>query len=73
MSIHSFPIVFAYPEFGFFGGPPELQTTGGTSASAPIVASFIAAINDARIAAGKGPVGWINPAVSPFVQYAASE
>ncbi len=36
---------------------------GGTSASAPIFASLIAAINDARIAVGKGPVGWINPAV----------
>lgn len=37
---------------------------GGTSASAPVVAALIAAVNDARIARGKGPVGWINPAVS---------
>ncbi|KAJ7808123.1 hypothetical protein B0H14DRAFT_3482637 [Mycena olivaceomarginata] len=29
----------------------------GTSASAPIFASLIAAVNDARLAAGKGPVG----------------
>lgn len=41
----------------------QFVRTGGTSASAPIFASFIAAINDARIAAGKGPVGFINPAV----------
>ena len=55
------PIVFAYSSM--FGGAPTLQTTFGTSASAPIVASFITAVNDARLAAGKGPVGWINPAV----------
>jgi hypothetical protein len=29
----------------------------GTSASAPIFASLIAAVNDTRLAAGKGPVG----------------
>ncbi|KAJ8481461.1 hypothetical protein ONZ51_g5989 [Trametes cubensis] len=38
-------------------------TTGGTSASAPIFAAMITAVNDARIAAGKSPVGWINPAL----------
>ncbi|KAF8964250.1 subtilisin-like protein [Flammula alnicola] len=32
----------------------------GTSASAPVVASMITLINDARIASGKGPVGFIN-------------
>ena len=41
----------------------QFVLTGGTSASAPIFASFVAAINDARLAAGKGPVGFINPAV----------
>ena len=50
-----FPTVVA--EFG------EFFLSGGTSASAPIFASFVAAINDARLAAGKGVVGWINPAV----------
>ena len=38
--------------------------SGGTSASTPIVAAMIAAVNDARLAAGKSPVGFINPAVS---------
>ena len=38
----------------------------GTSGSAPIVASFIAAVNDARLAVGKKPVGWINPAVRRY-------
>jgi len=35
----------------------------GTSASAPVVASIITLINDARIAKGKGPVGFINPTI----------
>ncbi|KAK1990611.1 Pro-kumamolisin [Colletotrichum falcatum] len=33
----------------------------GTSASAPVVGSIINLINEKRIAAGKGPVGFINP------------
>ena len=37
--------------------------SGGTSASAPIFAAVVAAVNDARLAAGKSPVGFINPAV----------
>ena len=41
----------------------EFFLSGGTSASAPIFASMIAAVNDARIAAHKSLVGWINPAV----------
>ncbi|EIM82805.1 uncharacterized protein STEHIDRAFT_149190 [Stereum hirsutum FP-91666 SS1] len=46
---------------------PDLSANGylvfGTSASSPVVGSIIALINDARIAAGKGPVGFINPAI----------
>lgn len=34
---------------------------GGTSASAPIFASVIAMLDDELIAAGKGPLGWLNP------------
>ncbi|KAI0630312.1 subtilisin-like protein [Trametes polyzona] len=37
--------------------------SGGTSASAPIFAAMLTAVNDARIAAGKSPVGWINPMI----------
>ncbi|KAI1796826.1 subtilisin-like protein [Ganoderma leucocontextum] len=37
--------------------------SGGTSASTPIFAAMVAAVNDARLALGKGPVGWINPAL----------
>lgn len=33
----------------------------GTSASAPIVAGIVALVNDALIAEGKPPMGWLNP------------
>ena len=39
----------------------EFFSNGGTSASAPIFASIVNLINEERIAAGKGPVGFINP------------
>ena len=39
----------------------------GTSASAPVVASMITLINDARITAGKNSVGFINPIVCFFL------
>ncbi|KNZ59480.1 uncharacterized protein VP01_1722g3 [Puccinia sorghi] len=35
----------------------------GTSASAPVVASMLAMINDARTKLGKKPIGFINPAL----------
>ncbi|KAM0791633.1 hypothetical protein ACM66B_006071 [Microbotryomycetes sp. NB124-2] len=35
----------------------------GTSASAPVVGSMLSSVNDARLAAGKGPIGFINPAL----------
>jgi hypothetical protein len=35
----------------------------GTSASAPVVAGMLSNINAVRIAAGKGSVGWVNPAL----------
>ncbi|KAF7346770.1 Subtilisin-like protein [Mycena sanguinolenta] len=59
----------AYPDVAANGWPlviaqgGEFTLSGGTSASAPIFASVVAAINDARIAAGKSPVGFINPAL----------
>ncbi|KAF2721829.1 subtilisin-like protein [Polychaeton citri CBS 116435] len=34
---------------------------GGTSASAPIVAGVITLLNEERLAAGKGPIGFLNP------------
>ena len=49
----------------------EFERVYGTSASAPVVASLITLINDARIAQRKKPVGFINPAVcfSPFYMW----
>jgi hypothetical protein len=41
-------------------------TESGTSASAPVVAAFFSNINAARIAAGKGPIGWVNPALYKY-------
>ena len=39
----------------------EGLAVGGTSASTPIVASLVVLLNEARIAAGKGPIGFLNP------------
>lgn len=36
-------------------------SVGGTSASAPVFASIIALLNNARLAAGKTPLGFLNP------------
>lgn len=34
---------------------------GGTSASAPIVASIVTLLNEERLRVGKGPLGFVNP------------
>ena len=36
---------------------------GGTSASSPTFAGIVALLNDARIAAGKPPLGFLNPLI----------
>ena len=45
----------------FVGGMGYIVS--GTSASAPVMAGLLSNINAARIAAGKGSVGWVNPAL----------
>jgi hypothetical protein len=45
----------------YIGG--TLTPLSGTSASAPVFAGMLSNINAARIAAGKGSMGWANPAV----------
>ncbi|KZT61098.1 hypothetical protein CALCODRAFT_447953, partial [Calocera cornea HHB12733] len=35
----------------------------GTSASSPVFGSIITLVNDARLAAGKGPIGFLNPSL----------
>ena len=39
----------------------QTLAVGGTSASAPIVASIVTLLNERRLAAGKGPIGFLNP------------
>ncbi|KAJ7657918.1 peptidase S8/S53 domain-containing protein [Mycena polygramma] len=41
----------------------NFTTAAGTSAAPPVIGAMITLINDARLAAGKSPVGFINPAI----------
>ncbi|KAJ6489762.1 subtilisin-like protein [Mycena sanguinolenta] len=41
----------------------EFTLDSGTSGATPTVASIITLVNDARLAAGKSPVGFINPTI----------
>ncbi|EKM58673.1 uncharacterized protein PHACADRAFT_89753 [Phanerochaete carnosa HHB-10118-sp] len=57
----------AYPDVAAIGVNVEIvvngqaETVDGTSCASPIFASTIALINDALIAAGKSPLGFLNP------------
>ena len=44
----------------------KLKTLCGTSASAPVFAGMVSLVNAARQAAGKSPLGWLNPALYAF-------
>lgn len=57
----AFPDVSAnsWPTATVLRGVPYMN--GGTSAATPIFASIIHLINGARIQAGKGPIGFLNP------------
>ncbi|GBE84917.1 subtilisin-like protein [Sparassis latifolia] len=48
----------------------EYYMVYGTSASSPVTAAILTAINDARFAVGKKSIGFINPAIytEPFMQ-----
>jgi len=39
------------------------RSVGGTSAATPTFASIVSLLNDARIASGKPPLGFLNPLV----------
>jgi len=41
----------------------QTYASGGTSASTPIVAAVISRINEERMNAGKGPIGFLNPSL----------
>lgn len=61
----------AYPDVAALGGQKApycinaalgmFQGVAGTSASCPVVAGVFALLNDARLAAGKPPLGFLNP------------
>jgi len=61
------PLGRAYPDVSaqsdnfiiFYQGGPAL--IGGTSASAPTFAGMVTLLNDAQLAAGKPPLGFLNP------------
>ncbi|OBZ72772.1 Aorsin [Grifola frondosa] len=59
----------AYPDIALNGAKYLTAVLGdwypiyGTSASTPASAAILSAINDARLAAGKGPIGFINPII----------
>lgn len=57
-----YPDVAALAQFGIplctYGG---CSGSGGTSASAPTVAGLLTLVNDARLAGGKPPLGFVNP------------
>jgi subtilase family serine protease len=40
-----------------------LEPVSGTSASTPVIAGMVSLVNSQRIRIGKGPVGWLNPAL----------
>ena len=58
-----------YPDVAFAGAKFIVRIGGkfygisGTSASTPGVAGMFSNINAARMAIGKGSIGWVNPAL----------
>ncbi|KAF9464191.1 Pro-kumamolisin, activation domain-containing protein [Collybia nuda] len=62
-TVRAFPDLSANGANYVIGINGEFGLVFGTSASSPVVGSLITLVNDARIAAGKKPVGFINPAI----------
>lgn len=62
-NVRAFPDLSANGANYVIGIDGEFGLVFGTSASAPTTASMFTMINDARIAVGKRPVGFINPAI----------
>ncbi|KAI0663745.1 subtilisin-like protein [Cubamyces menziesii] len=70
----------AYPDLSANGANYVVAINGeyelvyGTSASSPVTASILSAVNDARLAIGKKPIGFINPTIySPAFQHAFND
>lgn len=49
----------------------QFELVYGTSCSSPVSGAIFTMINDARLAAGKGPIGFINPTVCPYLDFDA--
>ncbi|RDB14895.1 Aorsin [Hypsizygus marmoreus] len=62
-TVRGFPDLSANGANYVIGIDGEFGLVFGTSASSPVVGSLVTLVNDARIAAGKSPVGFINPAI----------
>ncbi len=59
----AYPDIAALGDNGLVVSGGKLGLSGGTSMSAPIVSAMINRINEERLNVGKGPVGFINPAL----------
>ncbi|KAG5957601.1 hypothetical protein E4U58_005762 [Claviceps cyperi] len=59
----AYPDISALGENGVTVSKGKVGLSGGTSMSAPIVASIFNRINDERMKLGKGPLGHVNPAL----------
>ncbi|PCH35779.1 subtilisin-like protein [Wolfiporia cocos MD-104 SS10] len=59
----------AYPDLSANGANYVIAVQGefylvyGTSCASPVTAAILSAVNDARLAIGKGPIGFINPVI----------
>ncbi|OAA73957.1 Peptidase S8/S53, subtilisin/kexin/sedolisin [Cordyceps fumosorosea ARSEF 2679] len=58
-----YPDVSAVGDFGVFAFNGQVGLNAGTSMSAPIIAAMLTRVNEERLAAGKTPVGFVNPAL----------
>ncbi|KAI0833697.1 subtilisin-like protein [Trametes gibbosa] len=70
----------AYPDISANGANYAVAVQGefflvyGTSASSPVTAAILSAVNDARLAIGKKPIGFINPTIySDFFKHAFND
>jgi hypothetical protein len=59
LSLLSFPLLIYSLQIG-----GKFILVYGTSASTPVVGAILTLVNDARLAEGKKPIGFINPTVN---------
>ncbi|CEJ79839.1 hypothetical protein VHEMI00055 [[Torrubiella] hemipterigena] len=59
----AYPDISALGDNGLVAYRGKLGLSGGTSMSAPIIGAIFTRINEQRLSLGKGPIGWVNPAL----------